>query len=148
MYCKQCGKEVMEQSVVCPNCGAAVKRAATQSTNWVIVGAAIVTIIATFMPVVSFMGMSISFVAEETRTEGMAIIVLALIGGLLGYFRKGKFGFIPAAIALILYGYDVSPALDAGANTDIGGILIIVGTIAMIVGSIMEFVKGRRSPLA
>mgnify|MGYP000934844669 FL=1 len=25
MYCKQCGKEVMENSMICPNCGARVQ---------------------------------------------------------------------------------------------------------------------------
>ena len=152
MYCKQCGKEVMENSVVCPNCGALVrKEKAGIKINWLILGGALASIIATFMPAVSAMGESISFMHETTQTEGIGIIVFSLIIGVLGLFRTaGMFSLIPALVNIYVVYYDLSPVLDYGADLGIGAILIIIANIVCVAGSVMaiiEFVKRKKNLL-
>ncbi len=146
MYCTKCGKEVMENSVICPNCGSPVKRkeTGTQYLRWLILGCALVSIIATFMPAVTFMGESISFMSDlqDLRTEGTAIIIISIVAGLLGYFKKGRMcSFIPAILNILLVYYDLSGAIDYGADWGIGAILIMLSNLVIIVGSIMGIVK-------
>ena len=147
MYCRQCGKEVMENSVVCPSCGALVKSEKTgiQNMNWLILGGAVVSIIATFMPFISFWGGSISLMNEATQTEGIGIIMMSLVAGILGFFPKArKFSFIPALFNIYVVFYDISPALDRGAEAGIGAVLILLANIVIVVGAIIEFTKTRK----
>lgn len=147
MYCKKCGKEVMENSVACPNCGALLqsKKTGTQTLGWLIIGAAIVSIIATFMPAVTFMGQSVSFMSElqDLRAEGTAMIILSLIAGILGYFRRGRMcSFLPAILNIYGVYYDLSDVINYyGASWGIGAILIMLSNLVIIVGSIMGIVK-------
>ena len=151
MYCKQCGKEVMENSVICPNCGARVqgKKAESKGMNWLILVGAVLSVIGTFMPAITFMGESLAFMSETAQTEGFGILVLAIIAGVLGVLpRARKFSFIPAVIMIGVVCVDISPALDKGAQIGIGAMSIILGGILAIVGSIVEFTKKKKSPLA
>lgn len=146
MYCKQCGKEVMENSAVCPNCGALIqsKKTGTQTLGWLIIGAAIVSIIATFMPAITFMGESVSFMSElqDLRAEGTGIIIISLIAGILGFFRRGRmFSFIPGIINIFVVYYDLSGTIDYGASWGIGAILIMLSNLVITVGSIIGIVK-------
>ena len=43
---------------------------------------------------------------------------------------------------------DLSPAFDYGAQIGIGAMSIILGGILAIIGSIVEFTKKKKSPLA
>lgn len=156
MYCKQCGKEVMENSVVCPNCGALVqsKKTGTQTLRWLIIGAMLVSIIATFMPAVTFMGDSVSFMSDGLRdmqSEGTAIIILSLIAGILGFFQKGSMcSFIPAILNILLVYYDLHGAIDYGADWGIGAILIMLSNLVITVCSVMgivKFVQEKKSPV-
>lgn len=138
MYCKQCGKEVMENSMICPNCGARVqgKKAESKGMNWLILVGAVLSVIGTFM-------------SETAQTEGFGILVLAIIAGVLGVLpRARKFSFIPAVIMIGVVCVDISPALDKGAQIGIGAMSIILGGILAIIGSIVEFTKKKKSPLA
>ena len=151
MYCKQCGKEVMENSVICPNCGARVqgKKAESKGMNWLILVGAVLSVIGTFMPAITFMGESLAFMSETTQTEGLGILVLAIIAGVLGVLpRARKFSFIPAVIMIGVVSADHTPAFDYGAQIGIGAMLIILGGILAIIGSIVEFTKKKKSPLA
>ena len=151
MYCKHCGKEVMENSVICPNCGARVqgKKAESKGMNWLILVGAVLSVIGTFMPAITFMGESLAFMSETTQTEGLGILVLAIIAGVLGVLpRARKFSFIPAVIMIGVVCADLSPAFDYGAQIGVGAMLIILGGILAIIGSIVEFTKKKKSPLA
>lgn len=157
MYCTKCGKEVMENSVVCPNCGASVKKVKTGTDilRWLILGGALVSIIATFMPAITFMGSSVSFMSDGLRdmqTEGTGIIILSLIAGILGCFKKGRMcSFIPAVLNIWIVYYDLSGTIDYGADWGIGAILIMLSNIVIIVGSIMgivKFVQEKKNPLS
>ena len=151
MYCKQCGKEVMENSMICPNCGARVqgKKAESKGMNWLILVGAVLSIIGTFMPAITFMGESLTFMSETIQTEGLGILVLAIIAGVLGVLpRARKFSFIPAVIMIGVVCADLSPAFDYGAQIGVGAMLIILGGILAIIGSIVEFTKKKKSPLA
>lgn len=146
MYCKKCGKEVMENSAACPNCGALLqsKKTGTQTLGWLIIGAAIVSIIATFMPAVTFMGQSVSFMSElqDLRAEGTIIIITSLIAGILGCFRRGRMcSFLPAIFNIYVVYYDLSGTIDYGASWGIGAILIMLSNLVITVGSIMGIVK-------
>lgn len=154
MYCTKCGKEVMETSVVCPNCGVPVKRKQeTQYLRWLILGCALVSIIATFMPAITFMGESVSFMSDlqDMRAEGTGIIIISIVAGLLGYFKKGRMcSFIPAVFNIYVVYHDLSGTIDYGASWGIGAILIILSNLVIIAGSIMgivKFVQEKKNPL-
>lgn len=155
MYCTKCGKEVMENSVICPNCGSPVKRkeTGTQYLRWLILGCALVSIIATFMPAVTFMGESISFMSDlqDMRAEGIGIIIISIVVGLLGYFKKGRMcSFIPALFNVYVVYHDLSPVIEYGASWGIGAILIMLSNLVIIVGSIIgivKFVQEKKNPL-
>lgn len=150
MYCKQCGKEVMENSVVCPNCGAMVQgnKSESKGINWFILVGAVVSMIGTFLPAITFMGSSISFMSEATQTEGVGIFTLAIIAGVLGFFpRARKFSFIPAIMAMGIAYVDISESLNYGAQMGSGTMLIMLGGVVIIIGSVIEFVKKKNNPL-
>lgn len=113
--------------------------------KWLVLGGALVSIIATFMPAVTFMGDSVSFMSDGLRdmqTEGIGIIIVSLIAGILGYFQKGRMcSFIPAILNIWVVYYDLSSVINYGASWGIGAILIILSNIVIIVGSIMQIVN-------
>ncbi len=75
--------------------------------------------------------------------------IIAIIAGVLGVLpRARKFSFIPAVIMIGVVCVDLSPALDKGAQIGIGAMSIILGGILAIIGSIVEFTKKKKSPLA
>lgn len=117
--------------------------------NWLILVGAVLSVIGTFMPAITFMGESLAFMSETAQTEGFGILVLAIIAGVLGVLpRARKFSFIPAVIMIGVVCVDLSPALDKGAQIGIGAMSIILCGILTIVGSIVEFTKKKKSPLA
>ena len=82
-------------------------------------------------------------------TMGIGISIIAIIAGVLGVLpRARKFSFIPAVIMIGVVCVDLSPALDKGAQIGIGAMSIILGGILAIIGSIVEFTKKKKSPLA
>ena len=83
------------------------------------------------------------------RTMGIGMSIIAIIAGVLGVLpRARKFSFIPAVIMIGVVCVDLSPALDKGAQIGIGAMSIILGGILAIIGSIVEFTKKKKSPLA
>ncbi len=107
------------------------------------------------MEVGSFL--DISFKKEERKkydekklwTMGIGMSIIAIIAGVLGVLpRARKFSFIPAVIMIGVVCVDLSPALDKGAQIGIGAMSIILGGILAIIGSIVEFTKKKKSPLA
>lgn len=82
-------------------------------------------------------------------TMGIGMSIIAIIAGVLGVLpRARKFSFIPAVIMIGVVCVDLSPALDKGAQIGIGAMSIILGGILAIIGSIVEFTKKKKSPLA
>lgn len=82
-------------------------------------------------------------------TMGIGMSIIAIIAGVLGVLpRVRKFSFIPAVIMIGVVCVDLSPALDKGAQIGIGAMSIILGGILAIIGSIVEFTKKKKSPLA
>jgi len=121
----------------------------SKGMNWLILVGAVLSVIGTFMPAITFMGESLAFMSETAQTEGFGILVLAIIAGVLGVLpRARKFSFIPAVIMIGVVCVDLSPALDKGAQIGIGAMSIILGGILAIIGSIVEFTKKKKSPLA
>ena len=82
-------------------------------------------------------------------TMGIGMSIIAIIAGVLGVLpRARKFSFIPAVIMIGVVCVDLSPELDKGAQIGIGAMSIILGGILAIIGSIVEFTKKKKSPLA
>lgn len=101
MYCSVCGKEVMEEAVICPSCGCAVKKegiktnittttASKKTQISVILG--IIGIVSAWLfalvgHIVSIIGI-IFGIKEYKETEKMTGLILSIIGEVCSIFSS------------------------------------------------------------
>ena len=102
-------------------------------------------ILGTILPIVIIEGVSKSFISEN----GKLVLACAIIGAILYLFKVGYFSFIPAigslAILFIFYNginesMEILNKLNSGsAFYSIGFYLIIIGSVLLIISSIINF---------
>lgn len=102
-----------------------------------ILGGNLLTIIGCFLPFVSLLGMSTNYFAGD----GKIVVVLCIAAIVIALFQP-KFAFIADAVALLITFIAVSRTASLSLDLlGIGAYIIILATIAAIVGSVMEFKK-------
>lgn len=110
----------------------------------------LVIILGTFLPIVIIDGVSSSFIAEN----GKLVLACAVIGVILYLFKVGFFSFIPAigSLLILLVFYlginDSMVALNTltpgSAVYGIGFYLIIIGSVLLIISSIINFFDNKK----
>lgn len=79
MYCRNCGKELDDRAIICPNCGIQVGELKTDNSNNDVYILAVVGFILSFM--VNIAGLIVSIIAyRKCRDEGVNGKGLALAG--------------------------------------------------------------------
>lgn len=110
----------------------------------------LVIILGTFLPIVIIDGVSSSFITEN----GKLVLACAVIGVILYLFKVGFFSFIPAigSLLILLVFYlginDSMAALNTltpgSAVYGIGFYLIIIGSVLLIISSIINFFDNKK----
>lgn len=96
-----------------------------------------ITIISLFMPIVSFLGISINFM----RGDGILILILCALAMVLSYFNKNKLCLVFVALSIIVSIYDLSKLVSneySSAFLGSGFYFLIIGLIAMLITSILN----------
>ncbi len=81
-YCSKCGKEIMDEAVVCVNCGCAVENAATKAVSTQDTGSAGWAVLGFFIPLA---GLILYLIWKNTRPmdakkAGMGALVSWILG--------------------------------------------------------------------
>lgn len=101
MYCSVCGKEVMEEAVICPGCGCMIKKegtktsAASSGTNKKtqasvilgIIGIVFAWLFALVGHIVSIIGIILG-IKEYKETEKMTGLILSIVGEVCSIFSS------------------------------------------------------------
>lgn len=169
MYCRKCGKEIPENSAVCPACGAGAsgKKSVVGGgsllgddkrdnvTKLMMLIGAVVSIISTFLPfaTASAFGMSetVSYV-NGGEGDGIIAIILSVVVLVLVFLNKPrKFSVIPAGLTICMLVYEMISLSDAAdsafglaeVSMGIGFWLILAANIAIIVGAVRDFMDAK-----
>ena len=68
-YCSQCGKELVDEAVVCPNCGCAVQAPANQQEDKPSTGLNILAFLFPVIGLILFAGIVISYRRQGKQKE-------------------------------------------------------------------------------
>ena len=68
-YCSQCGKELVDEAVVCPNCGCAVQAPANQQEDKPSTGLNILAFLFPVIGLILFAGIVISYRRQRKQKE-------------------------------------------------------------------------------
>ena len=99
MFCSKCGKEILDGTVFCPNCGNKVGEAASAPKQKV----KVMLDPAEAMPQKKVPDSSKSF-SGQGKTYGLILMIISIIGDLIGMFVIGFDAFIPITIgAAVLF---------------------------------------------
>ena len=105
--------------------------------------ASVVVIVSCFMPfyTVSLLGFSKS--VRYIDGDGVISIILAIVAIILVWVKLYKITLIPAAINLIMLLYDISSVSSASeglGSLAVGGVIAILGSIAVAAGGVMAII--------
>lgn len=112
MYCKNCGKEVAENAIVCPNCGVQIGNLKTENINNETCTMAIIGFVLSFF--ISIAGLICSIIAyrkcrdENLNGKGFAIAGIAISAtsmALAVFFLILFFSILGVALSSALYYY-------------------------------------------
>ena len=84
MFCSKCGSEIMDEAVICPNCGCSTENFHQKKDDKV---SAIVVLLTIIVPLVGFI-MGIIYLGQGKRAGG-TLIALSILMCLLYYFVWG-----------------------------------------------------------
>lgn len=98
MYCSKCGKEIMDEAVICPECGCAVNqnmptytqegsKAGTMAIVWGIIGIVFAWLFALVGHMASIIGIIVG-IKEYTSTKRMTGLALSIIGEACAIFSS------------------------------------------------------------
>lgn len=113
MFCKNCGKEINDQAVVCVHCGCAVANAAPKAAN----------------PTAPMVG-----AGNDGKGLSIAALVLGLIGLVFAWFGWFCYVALACAIAGIIFG-GMGMNKSKAANGKASG-LAVAGLVLGIIGTV------------
>lgn len=109
----------------------------------VIIGS-IVAIIGCFLPFASVFGYGVNF----AEGDGIFVIVLSVIAIVIALF-KAKIAWIANVLALVVTIYDMSKISEISSDLlGSGAYIIVIASIAAVVGSIMSWGKKNKNTTA
>lgn len=137
-FCEKCGKEVKDEAVVCPECGAAIERKPAKTKGTRCMPAFILGLIGAIFGLFGGFCVSACYSFGGNEIAPMFFMIGGSLVGLVGScmcFNKAKLGSILEIIAAVMIAYCAFTITGADITSLVGMLLLGVGGV---VGLIMS----------